>query len=170
MTGLKIVQQGLPGTMACCFGVCSQVKDEEEPNVEQLVLPRPCRGTVLKLAHDIPEPSVEQLALPRPCRGTVLKLAHDIPASGHLGRRQTLRRIQQRLFWPGMTRDVAEYCRCCKVSQKSGGKTRGQQSPIVPIPLVEEPFQRVARDIVGPLDPTKSGNKYILVICHYGTR
>ena len=82
--------------------VCPHLKDEEEPSVEQLVLPRPCRGTVLKLAH-------------------------DIPASGHLGRRQTLRIIQQRFLWPGMTRDVAKYCRCCEVCQKSGGKARGQQ-------------------------------------------
>ena len=57
-----------------------------------------------------------------------------------------------------------------EVCQKSGGKARGQRSPMVPIPVVEEPFQRVAMDIVGPLDRTKSGNKYILVICDYGTR
>ena len=37
---------------------------------------------------------VEQLVLPTRCRGTVLKLAHDAPSGGHLGREKTGRRLQ----------------------------------------------------------------------------
>ena len=33
-----------------------------------------------------------------------------------------------------------------------------------------EPFQRIAMDLVGPLPRSRSGNKYILVICDYATR
>ena len=33
-----------------------------------------------------------------------------------------------------------------------------------------EPFARIAMDIVGPLPRSKSGHKYILVICDYATR
>lgn len=46
------------------------------------------------------EMAVNQLVLPVQCRESVLKLAHAIPASGHLGRRKTLSRVQQRFFWP----------------------------------------------------------------------
>ncbi len=35
---------------------------------------------------------------------------------------------------------------------------------------MEAPFQRMAMDIVGPLPRSRSGNKYILVICDYATR
>lgn len=35
---------------------------------------------------------------------------------------------------------------------------------------MEEPFRRVAMDIVGPLQRTKHGNKYILTIMDYATR
>lgn len=38
------------------------------------------------------------------------------------------------------------------------------------MPLVNKPFQRIAMDIIGPLDRSKSGNKFILTICDYATR
>ena len=43
-------------------------------------------------------------------------------------------------------------------------------APLIPLPIIEEPFQRIAMDLVGPLPQSRSGNKYILVICDYATR
>ena len=47
---------------------------------------------------------------------------------------------------------------------------RDQRAPLIPLPVIEEPLQRVAMDIVGPLLRSHSGKKYILVICDYVTR
>ena len=41
---------------------------------------------------------------------------------------------------------------------------------MVPLPVVEKPFSRMAMDIVGPLPRSRSGNRYILVMCDYATR
>ena len=41
---------------------------------------------------------------------------------------------------------------------------------MVPLPVIEEPFQRIAMDIVGPLPRSRQGHRYILVICDYETR
>ena len=41
---------------------------------------------------------------------------------------------------------------------------------MVPMPLIERPFQRIAMDIVGPLPRSKAGNKYNLTVCDYATR
>ena len=41
---------------------------------------------------------------------------------------------------------------------------------MVPVPLIEKPFQQIAMDIVGPLPRGLAGNKYILTICDYATR
>lgn len=38
------------------------------------------------------------------------------------------------------------------------------------MPIISKPFQRIAMDIVGPIDRSRSGNKYILTICDYATR
>ena len=42
--------------------------------------------------------------------------------------------------------------------------------PLVPLPIMTEPFERIAIDIVGPLPKIRKGNRYILVICDYATR
>ena len=41
---------------------------------------------------------------------------------------------------------------------------------MIPLPVIAEPFTRVAMDIVGPIPKSKSGYKYILVVCDYATR
>ena len=38
------------------------------------------------------------------------------------------------------------------------------------MPLIDNPFQRIAMDVVGPLPRSRSGNKYILTRCDYATR
>ena len=41
---------------------------------------------------------------------------------------------------------------------------------MVPLPIIQEPFRRIAMDIVGPLPRSRSGNHFILVVCDYATR
>ena len=112
---------------------------------------------------------VDQLVLPLQCRGVVLKMAHDIPLAGHLGKEKTAQRILQRFYWPTLYHDVAEYCRGCAVCQKSSHH-RVRHAPLVPLPVIDEPFRRIAMDIIGPLPRSRSGKRYVLVVCDYATR
>lgn len=41
---------------------------------------------------------------------------------------------------------------------------------LVPIPAVNTPFEKIGVDVVGPLQKTQKGNRFILVICDYATR
>lgn len=47
--------------------------------------------------------------------------------------------------------------------------TQKQRAPLVPLPMVDTPFSRVAMDIVGHLRKTKKGKRFILVIMDYNT-
>ena len=68
-----------------------------------------------------------------------------------------------------MFRNVQDHCNTCTQCQKSS--TRGvKKAPLVPLPIMDEPFKRIAIDIVGPLPRSSSGKRYILVICDYATR
>ena len=125
-----------------------QQDDPELMAVEQIVLPLQCRRGVMELAHSE---------------------AHSIPLAGHLGKEKTARRILQRFYWPTLYRDVAEWCRCCAACQKLS-RRKVCRAPLVPLPVMEEPFQRIAMDIVGPLPRSRTGMRYILVICDYATR
>ena len=115
------------------------------------------------------EAEIEQLVLPKVCRQVALVMAHDIPIAGHLGRDKTRQRLLRRFFWPSVFREVEEYCRTCGICQKAT-KKGVQKAPLVSLLIVSEPFSRIAMDIVGPLIRSRSGNKYVLVLCDYATR
>ena len=89
--------------------------------------------------------------------------------AGHLGIRKTRSRIMHRYYWPGIFKDVATYCRTCKVCQRTQTR-RPPRVGMVSMPLVAKPFQRIAMDVVGPLPRTQRGNHFILTICDYATR
>ena len=112
---------------------------------------------------------VEQLVLPQQCRRAVLELAHSIPLAGHLGKKKTAQRLLQRFYWPTLFKDVDEYCRGCAECQKTA-PGRQAIAPLVPLPIVDSPFERIAMDIVGPLPRSRSGNRFVLVVCDYATR
>ena len=113
--------------------------------------------------------TIDQLVVPQKCRGALLKIAHSIPLAGHLGRDKTTQRLLQRFYWPTLYQDVRNYCKRCGECQKARGH-KVLKAPLIPLPVVGEPFERIAMDIVGPLPQSSSGNKYILVICDYATR
>ena len=119
--------------------------------------------------HSLDEDSIEQLVLPKECRAAVLQLAHDIPMAGHLGKKKTSDRVLQRFYWPGVYRDVEDHIRICEQCQRSAPKGK-VKAPLIPLPIMEEPFKRIAMDVVGPLPRSSSGKRFILVICDYATR
>ncbi|XP_039350382.1 uncharacterized protein LOC120374581 [Mauremys reevesii] len=110
-----------------------------------------------------------QLLVPRCHRRAVMKLARDIPAAGHLGHEKTLARILGRFFWPGVHQEVKNYCNSCPECQLAA-PARTPKAPLVPMPLIETLFERVAMDLVGPLPKSSAGFQYILVIMDYATR
>ncbi|KAL5489194.1 hypothetical protein EMCRGX_G018260 [Ephydatia muelleri] len=123
------------------------------------------RVVVMLLGGDSEPYARDQLVLPSQCRSVVMELAHSIPLAGHLGKNKTTDRVLQRFYWPTLRKDVADFCKRQKTS-----RVKPQHAPLIPLPIVEEPFQRIAMDIVGPLPRSSSGNRYILVVCDYATR
>ncbi|KAL5475858.1 hypothetical protein EMCRGX_G025729, partial [Ephydatia muelleri] len=118
---------------------------------------------------ELGEKEVEQLILPRQCRKVVLKLGHEAPLAGHMGRNKTLCRVLQRFYWPNINGDVAEWCRSCPNCQKTHNR-KTPPVPLIPLPIMTEPFSRIAMDIVGPLLRSRRGHRFILVVCDYATR
>ena len=82
---------------------------------------------------------------------------------------KTAQRIMQWFYCPSLFKDTAEYCRTCAECQKTS-KRKGRPAPLIPLPVMEETFQRIAMDIVGPLPRSRSVKKYVLVVCDYATQ
>lgn len=107
--------------------------------------------------------------VPQVAREVVLTLGHSIPWAGHLGKHKTAARIKHYFFWPSLSLEVTQFCRSCPQCQKTllKGPTR---EPLQPLPIISVPFERLGMDIVGPVEKSKSGNRYMLVITDYGTK
>ena len=112
-----------------------------------------------------------QICVPYSLRSEVMRLAHDAPLAGHLAAKRTRERIWSDFYWPGMCQDIVRYVRSCDRCQKVSPKGRVKKVPLGKLPLMSEPFQRVAVDLVGPVSPaSEDGHRYILVMVDYATR
>uniref|UniRef100_A0A8C1V487 Gypsy retrotransposon integrase-like protein 1 n=1 Tax=Cyprinus carpio TaxID=7962 RepID=A0A8C1V487_CYPCA len=102
------------------------------------------------------------LVVPRSKTEAVLELAHAHPMAGHLGAQNTVQRIRDRFHWPG-------FCQACPTCQRTSPRTP-PPSPLIPLPIIEVPFERIGMDLVGPLPKSAWGHEHILVILDYATR
>ncbi len=109
----------------------------------------------------------EVLVLPRSMRERVLVLGHD--RNGHLGVEKVSRLIGRYFVWPGMAKDIIEYCRSCERCQLKS-KHKPRRAPAVDRPVLSEPFEHVAIDLVGPLPKGKGGCRFILTYVCLATR
>jgi transposase InsO family protein len=114
--------------------------------------------------------SKQLLIVPRTLVGRILEYAHDNPMAGHFSERRTLARVKEHYFWSGLTDDVKRWYRGCEVC---GARKPKPSRPhhAMQAQVVSEPLERVAVDILGPLDPpTPRGNRYVLVVVDYLTK
>ena len=115
--------------------------------------------------------SCEQLVVPERYRKTVFNIAHSAPLAGHQGNSRTLARIQRHFYWPSMGVEVSRWTASCDICQKTVDKGRVRPAPIIPLPVIGEPFSRCAIDLVGPIDPIGVGGyRYILVLTDFATK
>ena len=112
-----------------------------------------------------------QLVLPSSLRSSVLKLAHDSIVGGHMGIARTRQRVLSDFYWPSLLRDVKLYCRSCDRCQRTIQKGKVPKVPVLAVPSVSEPFEKVSVDIVGPIAPTtQRGHRYLLTLVDSATR
>ena len=111
----------------------------------------------------------KQLVVPSRLRSKVLHLAHSSNFSGHLGITKTYDRLSTSFYWPGMYSDVTRFCLSCDTCQRMGNKPT--KVPLGSHPIISEPFDRIAVDLIGPIVPSShEGHRFILVAVDYGTR
>ncbi len=109
----------------------------------------------------------EVIVLSRSLRNRVLVLGHD--RNGHLGADKVSRLIGRYFVWPCMAKDIIDYCGSCERCQLRS-KHRPRRAPAVDRPVLSEPFEQVAIDLVGPLPKGKGGCRFILTYVCLATR
>ena len=111
-----------------------------------------------------------QLVIPRTLIATVLKNMHDDRLCGHLGMSKTIQKIAQRFTWKNMNRDIKNYILSCKTCAERKTDRHKELAPLIPLPVVGYPFERVSVDFLGPLITTKQQNKHVLCFTDHYSR
>ena len=97
--------------------------------------------------------------------GPVLSAMHD--NLGHLGVQRTYHIIHQSYYWPQLYNDVTRYCTQCATCQLANA-AEGEEQPMQASTCTKYPFQKVAVDLVGPVNiQSFDGNQYILTCMEY---
>ena len=102
----------------------------------------------------------------------VLNSCHsDITCTAaHLGFDKTYAKISEHYFWQTMRKDIQDFVCSCPQCQNRKNPVKITRAPLIPVPIVDEPFNRIAIDVVGPLLQSESGNQFIVVCSDYLTR
>ena len=104
-----------------------------------------------------------QLVVPTVLQNRLFDVIHSGPLAAHLGAERMLTQLRQHYYWPGMRRDVFNWCSPCAECQKSKpapSKAHGQLQKVV----TGAPSGIVAVDILSGLPSANDGSKYILVL------
>ena len=107
-----------------------------------------------------------QLILPQSMKQGVLHSLHN--QSGHFGYNNTLAKVSDRYYLPGMAADVKRCCESSNACQRRRNPVPGMRAPPQPI-VTTRPRELVTVDIV---EYTKSdnGNQYALVLVDHFTK
>ena len=120
-------------------------------------------GILVQLTSDGLGDFVMRILVPKHRRLGVLEMAHSNMLSGHFGVKKTFSRLSAKFLWPKMWPDVKAFIRSCAGCQKAARKAFCR-APLQPLPCEEEPFSKVAFDLVGPLPISASGYRYVLTM------
>ena len=110
-----------------------------------------------------------KLIIPRSLRPRVLESCHDDTFSAHLGVNKTVNKVKQRFHCPELRRDVKHHIRSCATCSANKMPYRKFRAALADF-RVGAPMDRVAVDILGPIPPSKQGNRYLVVLVDYFTR
>ena len=100
--------------------------------------------------------------IPPKLRYHVLEYFHSSLHTMHQGRDRMLLLMNGKVFWRGMSADVAEHCKQCPCGLAKTSPVRNQG--LLQLFPAFKPFEIVHLDVVGPMPLTRAGNRYILTM------
>ena len=98
-----------------------------------------------------------------------LHICHTANSTGgHSGINNTRTKLKLKYTWLGISEDVYEYIETCEKCQVHNA-VKTSAPTMIPI-KPSGPFHLVGMDLVGPLQVTNNGNKYIITFTDYFTK
>lgn len=96
-------------------------------------------------------------------RSKIMQWHHSSPESDHSGGELTLKRIKSIFYWKGLTKDVKQFVRQCRVCQMSTNESIACPRLLQPMSILEEVWVDISMDFITGLP--KSGEKRLFCGC-----
>ena len=106
---------------------------------------------------------IKQIIMPESLRPRILKLAHYSRLVGHPGQTRMYQHVRRTYYWPHTAADIYATVRNCSTCAKNRLKLRKRTNPFKLFPATK-PLTSLCIDILGPLQRTKKGYRFLLVI------
>ena len=114
--------------------------------------------------------AVNQIVVAKVLRDEILRLRHSKCIIRTLRNTQNLRSNIQSFFWPGINVAIKTFVRSCHICQKLGKSRIPKPAALINLPILNEPFERLGIDIIGPLSECReSGNRFVLSVIDHCT-
>ena len=139
----------------------------EETRARELVLGRDLFALQDGVLYRVQPDKTLRIVPPTNDRYKLFQEVHSGVFAGRLRTAKTHSTLSRHYWWPGIRRDVTQWCREC-LQCATRGTGRIVKPPLSPIP-VGGPFDRVGVDVL-QLPKTRSGNKYVIVFMDYLTK
>ena len=113
--------------------------------------------------NDVGDVERLQLIVPFRYQKEIAKTLHGPAGAAHLGRKRTHEFISRRMFWYRMADDIKFWIKVCDKCQR---RKRPGVTPQAPMKLYQSGYcnERVQMDICGPVNESRHGNTYLLVL------
>ena len=100
----------------------------------------------------------------------ILKSVHDEPCGGHCADKRTAYKVlQASYFWPSLFKDAKQYVKRCDSYQRIVQLNQTNEIPLCPQVMVKY-FEKWTVDFVGPINPSSSNKRHILVCTNFVTK
>lgn len=104
-----------------------------------------------------------QLVIPKSQQQKLLALQHHATVAAHPGMNKMYYTIRTKFYWPSMISDIHGTITKCTTCAQNRLAVRRQTTPLTLFPA-KEPLTDLSIDILGPLPPSTTGNRFILVV------
>lgn len=119
----------------------------------------------------IPELSSEsdfwKIVVPKDKRKDILQRCHCDVTAGHFGSFKTFWKIRNKYYWPKMQADIITYVRSCKICAEYKPEQKAPAGLMGSRPNINQPWQMISLDFIGPLPRSTRGYQYCLVVTDY---
>ena len=137
---------------------CASVRSRLEEGVRLEFEDNPQTGVLERIL-----PTHRAAVIPKSLQARLLNAEHYPVCAGHEGGRRMYTSLRRRYYWPRMAVDCYETVAACRKCSEERILLQKKASKLMPFPA-NAPLEDIAMDLLGPLQKTPRGNKYLLVI------